>query len=284
VDLVPPSAVTNDTRLVLVNAIYFLGDWQQPFEKEATSPAPFHAARGRTHDVPTMHRSATLRLAKGAGWKALELPYKGGQLSMLVLLPDAVDGLAAFERGLTAETLDAVLRGLASVRVAVALPKFEVNPQEPIALADMLKAMGTNAAFDRRRADFTGMANPRDPADRLFLAEVFHKAFVKVDEKGTEAAAATAAVMARVSGMPMAPPESSRPTHPFLFLIRDNASGLVLFVAASPIPRLSRPRFHRAVVPTDPGLHGPRPFAQADDARAAAVSLEPVGRVSGGRP
>jgi serpin B len=230
VDLVPPSAVTTDTRLVLVNAIYFLGDWQQPFEKESTSSAPFHAARGATRDVPTMHRSATLRLARGAGWKALELPYKGGQLSMLVLLPDAVDGLAAFERALTAETLEAVDRSLASVRVAVALPKFEVNPRESIALADMLREMGMKAAFDRRRADFTGIANPRDPGERLFLAEVFHKAFVKVDEKGTEAAAATAAVMARVSGMPMAPPEEFKADHPFLFLIRDNASGLVLFL------------------------------------------------------
>lgn len=230
VDLVPPSAVTTDTRLVLVNAIYFLGDWQQPFEKESTSKAPFHAAPGATRDVPTMHRSATLRLAKGAGFKALEIPYKGGQLSMLVLLPDAVDGLAAFERGLTAETLETVDRGLASVRVAVALPRFEVNPKESIALAEQLKAMGMNAAFDRRRADFTGIANPRDPGERLFLAEVFHKAFVKVDEKGTEAAAATAVMAVRMSSMPMPPPEEFKADHPFLFLIRDNASGLVLFL------------------------------------------------------
>jgi serpin B len=230
VDLVPANAITPDTRLVLVNAIYFLGDWQQPFEKESTSPAPFHLAGGATRDVPTMRRSASLRLARGAGWKALELPYKGGQLSMLVLLPDAVNGLAALEHGLTAETLDEIDRSLASVRVAVALPRFEVNPAESIALADQLKAMGVAAAFDRRRADFTGIANPRDPAERLYLAEVFHKAFVKADEKGTEAAAATAAVMARVSGMPMAPPEEFKADHPFLFLIRDNASGLVLFL------------------------------------------------------
>jgi serpin B len=230
VDLVPPSAITRDTRLVLVNAIYFLGDWQQPFEKESTSPAPFHMPRGATRDVPTMRRSASLRLARGPGWKALELPYKGGQLSMLVLLPDAVNGLAAFERDLTADTLAEVDRSLASVRVAVALPRFEVNPRESIALADQLKAMGMAAAFDRRRADFTGIANPRDPTERLYLAEVFHKAFVKADEKGTEAAAATAAVMARVSGMPMAPPEEFKADHPFLFLIRDNASGLVLFL------------------------------------------------------
>jgi len=177
-----------------------------------------------------MRGTGALRLARGPGWKALELPYKGGQISMLVLLPDAVDGLAAFERGLSVGRIEKIDRDLAAVRVAVALPRFEVNPKESIALADQLKAMGMTAAFDRRQADFTGIANPRDPADRLYLAEVFHKAFVKADEKGTEAAAATAAVMARASSMPIEPPEEFKADHPFLFLIRAQASGLVLFL------------------------------------------------------
>jgi serpin B len=228
-DLVPPGGLDRDTRLVLVNAIYFLGDWAEPFAKEATRPAAFHTTRAERKDVPTMHRMGRFPFAAKDGVKALELPYRGGAMSMLLVLPDPLDGLDALERSLTAQKLDELVAALAPERVSVALPKFEVNPAQSLALADTLRALGMVRAFDPRQADFTGMAKPADPADRLFLARVFHKAFVRVDEKGTEAAAATAAGMALTSA-PASPPREFRADHPFLFAIRDTASGLVLFL------------------------------------------------------
>jgi serpin B len=230
VDLLPGGSVKRDTRLVLVNAVYFLGEWQEPFEKEATRPAPFHLTSADRKDVPTMHRTGAVRHARRSGLAALELPYKGGDLSMLVLLPDAVNGLAGVEAALTAAQLDRIVKALAPTRAVVALPRFEVNPATPLALGESLLAMGMPLAFDRRRADFTGMANPMDPEDRLYISAVFHKAFVKTDEKGTEAAAATAVVMFRATGIPVPPPVVFKADHPFLFLIRDHASGAVLFM------------------------------------------------------
>jgi serpin B len=230
-DLVPPEGVTRETRLVLVNALYFLGDWQDPFTKEGTSPALFHVTARQERLVPTMHGGGTHRLARRSGLLALELPYKGEQMSMLVLLPEATDGLPALERSLDAAGLDSIVQSLAPTRVAIALPKFEVDPQEPLSLGDALVALGMRDAFDRRKADFTGIANPPDPADRLFISRVFHKAFVKVDEKGTEAAAATGVSMMRVgSAMVRDEPVRFTADHPFLFFIRDHATGLVIFM------------------------------------------------------
>jgi serpin B len=238
-NLVPPSGVSADTRLVLVNAIYFLGDWQQPFLAETTRPAAFHAASAATKDVPTMNQLGVFRLAAAPGLRILELPYKGGALSMLVALPDAVDGLAVVEKGLSAQALTAWTSPLKLQRVRVALPKFTIDPAESLSLGDTLAAMGMPLAFDRERADFTGIANPADPADRLSIARVFHKAFVKVDEKGTEAAAATAVSMQRAgSAAPTERPVEFRADHPFLFLIRDNATGLVIFLGRVADPSL----------------------------------------------
>jgi serpin B len=228
-DLVPSNGVNRETRLVLVNAIYFLGDWMEPFRKESTVPRPFSLSAAVKKDVPTMHRADGLRFAARDGLKALELPYKGGNMSMLLLLPDAVDGLAALESSLNVERVDAIVASLSPVRVSVALPKFELEPPAALPLGAVLAGMGMADAFSPAMADFTGIANPPDPRDRLFLSEVFHKAFVKVDEKGTEAAAATAVVMERAAAMPEKLVEF-RADHPFLFLIRDNATGLILFM------------------------------------------------------
>jgi serpin B len=178
-----------------------------------------------------MHAAEHFRFAQKEGWKALELPYKGGQMSMLLVLPDTVDGVSALESSLTAPGLDAIVKALAPTRVIISLPKFEVNPPGSIPLRDFLVKMGMPVAFDRQRADFTGIANPPRPDDRLVIGEVFHKAFVKVDEKGTEAAAATSVVMMR-AGAAFRPeqPVEFKADHPFLFFIRDQASGMVLFM------------------------------------------------------
>jgi serine protease inhibitor len=229
-NLVPPGGLTPDTRLVLVNAIYFLGDWAEPFKKEATRPVPFHLSPSAKTDVPTMHQTGTFAWTRGDRFQALELPYEGGVFTMLVLLPDAVDGLPALENELSAETLERIERALAPTEVVLALPKFEVNPTASIPLSRLLMSLGMRTAFDRKRSDFTGIANPPDPDDQLFIEELFHKAFVKTDEKGTEAAAATAVVMATRAALPMREPVSFKADHPFLFQIRDRTSGLVLFM------------------------------------------------------
>jgi serpin B len=167
----------------------------------------------------------------GKGHKAVSLPYKGAQLSMLVVMPEAVDGLGGLESSLTVDGLDAIVKALAPREVALALPKLEVNPAASMPLADLLKAAGMASAFDPAKADFLAMANPKDPRDRLCIGNVFHKAFVKVDEKGTEAAAATSVQMLRVGSMvPPKPPEPFEVDRPFLFFIRDEATGLVIFM------------------------------------------------------
>jgi serpin B len=147
-----------------------------------------------------------------------------------------VDGIGALESGLTAPRLEAIVKALAPAQVSVALPKFELNPAS-IALREELTALGMGVAFDRAQADFTGIANPPDPRERLAIGNVFHKAFVRVDEKGTEAAAATAVVML-AEGAAMARPVPFKADHPFLFFIRHNASGLVIFMGRVADPSL----------------------------------------------
>lgn len=230
-DLIPQDGIEADTRLVLVNAIYFLGDWAIPFDREDTRPAPFHLTASETKAVPTMHREGGFRIAQRDGVTALDIPYKGSELSMVFLIPDEIEGLAAVEAALDTKKLDALLSSLTGELVLLALPKFEVNPGDSLSLGEDLKALGMRLAFDRDRAHFTGIADPPNPADRLVLAKVFHKAFVRVDEKGTEAAAATAVmgVMAGFGGGGGGP-RLVKVDRPFLFLIRDNASGLILFL------------------------------------------------------
>jgi serpin B len=229
-ELVPAGGVTDDTRLVLGNAIYFLGDWANAFEKEQTRSAPFSTSGTATKQVPTMHATETFAFATAPGVKILDLPYRGGTLAMTVVLPDAVDGLDAVTSKLTPAALDGWVGALRSTRVSVALPKLEIDPAAPLSLAPVLASLGMPLAFDARQADFTGLANPANPRDRLFVSAVFHKAFVKVDEKGTEAAAATGVVMARPTAVLVQPPlQSFQADHPFLFFIRDTRTNLILF-------------------------------------------------------
>lgn len=229
-ELIPAGALDSDTRLVLTNAIYFLGDWMAPFEGNATRPEAFQSAPGAAHNVPMMHKSEQFRFAATDGVKVLEMPYVGGDVVMTFVLPDAPAGLEAVEKRLSPATLDAWLGALTREQVVVSLPKFEIDPASSLSLGDMLKALGMPLAFDRDKADFTGIADPPSPADRLYISQVFHKAFVKLDEKGTEAAAATAVVMARSGAMPPVNPTEFKADHPFLFLLRHVPSGAILFM------------------------------------------------------
>lgn len=229
-DLIPKDAIKTDTRLVLVNAIYFLGDWATPFEKERTRPAAFFTTAKDKKDVPMMNAVGNYKGVAKDGLKVLELAYKGDSMSMLFVLPDKVDGLDAVEKSLDAKKLAELGKAVTSQHSSVSLPKFEVAPPS-IALSGELQALGMQDAFSRAKADFTGIANPANVEQRLFISEVFHKAFVKVDEKGTEAAAATAVIMAeRGAAAVIEPVFQFKADHPFLFFIRDNASGLILFM------------------------------------------------------
>lgn len=167
----------------------------------------------------------------------LELPYVGDELSMVIVLPSERDGLAAVEDGLTADRLEGWIAALAVRQVNVFLPRFRVDPPESVRLKDTLTAMGMPLAFTPA-ADFTAMSDPSDADERLYIDNVYHRAFVEVNEEGTEAAAATAVVMrARGGGGGPPDPPTFRADHPFLFLLRDRRSGAILFMGRVADPR-----------------------------------------------
>ncbi|MBM3321072.1 MAG: serpin family protein [Candidatus Eisenbacteria bacterium] len=219
-DLLPPGSVTRNTRLVLTNAIYFKGKWARQFDPKATTDQAFHRTGGEA-SVPMMYQKETFGYARGTDLSILEMKYVGEDLSMFVFLPDSIDGLADLEAGLTFEALEAGIAAVRDQKVIVYLPRFEFTVD--FELNAVLAAMGMPSAFNPETADFSGMDGTRD----LFIHGVFHKAFVKTNEEGTEAAAATGVVMG-VTSAPNYP--IFRADHPFLFLIRDNVTGAVLFM------------------------------------------------------
>jgi serpin B len=219
-DLLPEGSLEPSTALVLTNAIYFNASWQFPFRPEATQDGPFRLLDGGEVTVPMMYQNVELRYVDGSGYQAIELPYTGGELSMLVILPDQ-GAFAGWAGGLDPALLNEVVSGLATRQVALTLPRFSFTSE--VALKEALQRLGMAQAFSDS-ADFRGMTGQRE----LFIDEVFHKAFVAVDEEGTEAAAATAVVMGRVS-MPL-DPIAMVVDSPFLFLIRDVATGTLLFL------------------------------------------------------
>lgn len=219
-DLIPEGAITPFTRLVLANAIYFNAAWLHPFEEENTIDAPFYLLDGSNIAVPTMRQSEFFGYAEGDGVQALELRYDGNEMSMVILLPGSGE-FAACEAGLDAATVESILGGLERTNINLSMPRFKY--ETTLGLTDTLKEMGMADAFSMS-ADFSGMDGTRD----LFITDVLHKAFVAVDEAGTEAAAATA-VIAGLKAMP-APPLDVKIDRPFIFLIRDIQTGTILFV------------------------------------------------------
>ncbi|MFZ4683582.1 MAG: serpin family protein [Terrimicrobiaceae bacterium] len=229
-NLVPEDALNDLTRLVLVNAIYLKAPWAEEFNQNATEPRPFHLAGGQSTKAPTMVRKDSFGYLKRDGYTAVTLPYTGGELQFLILLPDEPDGLPALERKLSASLL-AECATLKAQDVLLYLPKFKLEP--PLfQLSKTLQALGMKNAFDipQGSANFDGIA-PRRPNDYLYISDVFHKTFVEIDEKGTEAAAATAVVMMRAMAMPVEKkPVEVRVDRPFLFAIQHRASGACLFL------------------------------------------------------
>lgn len=227
-DLIAPGILSADTRLVLVNAIYFLADWATPFNRDRTRDAAFNVTPTAPKNVPTMQQAGTFRTAKSGKAAVLELPYQG-DTAMWIVLPDAANGLQAVEAALSAKQMAAWNRDLKAQELDVRLPKFEVNPTAALMLNPALQKLGITDAFNEKRANFAGIAAPTDATKRLYISSVVHKAFVKVDEKGTEAAAATAVVMMTKGAMPL-PPKAFHVDRPFLFMIVDKKTGLLLFM------------------------------------------------------
>ena len=220
-DLIQKGVLDPATRLVLTDAIYFKGNWANQFKKKDTEDLPFNVAPGKSVSVPMMTQKQRFKYMENDSLQVLEMPYAGDDLSMIILLPREVDGLAGLEAELTVENLNAWMRRLVKREVQVFLPKFEMTSQ--FSLGETLASMGMPDAFSMS-ADFSGM----DGTTMLYISAVVHKAFVAVDEEGTEAAAATAVVM-RLKAMPR-PPLVFRADHPFVFMICDNRLGSILFL------------------------------------------------------
>jgi serpin B len=224
--------------LVLVNAIWFKGDWQSQFKKDATKNEPFWTSGTEKTDVPLMRQTEKYKYLAADGTQILELPYVGEKVSMVAILPKEKDGLGKMEAGLTAAQMAKwlqVLDGQRGQKVEVYLPRFKVTYGTK-ELGNSFKAMGMELPFDTLKADFSGMNGVRPPDDKaLRISKIFHQAFVDVNEEGTEAAAATAVVMAH-GNSPPPPLPVFRADHPFIFLIRDKTNGNILFMG-----RLAKP-------------------------------------------
>ncbi|MHB1120652.1 MAG: serpin family protein [Bellilinea sp.] len=221
-DLIPANALNALTRLVLTNAIYFNAAWLNPFDEKATTEESFDLLDGSEVKVPMMRQTESFGYIKAEDYQAVELFYEGRQLSMVILLPDE-EQFADFEQSLDAAQLQSTLDQLAVQRLDLSMPKFKI--ESSFGLAATLAAMGMPDAFDVNKADFTGMTGKPD----LHITDVVHKAFVNVDEEGTEAAAATGVIMG-LKSMPTGEPIRVEVDHPFLFLIRDAETGAVLFM------------------------------------------------------
>jgi serpin B len=227
-DLIPEGVLNELTRLVITNAVYFKAAWLSPFDPANTKNGSFTLLDGTQADVPMMHQSSSMRAYVSQDVQAVELPYEGGTYSMVALMPTA-GNLDTFEQSLTAESLQDILNQLERASVTLSMPKFKFDAA--FALNDALEGMGMTDAFDPMKANFSRM----DGTTSLYISSALHKAFVDVNEKGTEAAAATAVAI----GLTSAPGQSYTITldRPFLFLIRDNATGTLLFVGRMADPR-----------------------------------------------
>jgi serpin B len=224
-DLLPQGAITADTRLVLTNTIYFLGDWTKPFSSDDTISGIFHSSASQAVEIPMIRQRETFAYAETPDFQLLEMDYKGDDLSMLILLPQTADGLDEIAAGLTMDEIEDAIDQLAMTEVMVTFPKYGTTSE--FSLKDALRDLGMPTAFSDL-ADFSGIADVP-----LLISDVVHKAYLNVNEKGTEAGAATGVIFEPTSAPPIFTAD-----HPFLFLIRDNVTESILFLGrvVSPLP------------------------------------------------
>ena len=223
-ELLPQGSIDNGTRLVLTNAIYFSAAWEEPFPVSGTADRPFYLSNEQSVSVPTLHQVHERGYGAGEGYRAAELPYDGGQLSMVVVVPD---DLATFEATLDATRINSIMDSLSTHLLDLTLPKFSFDA--PLGLKDVLYGLGMVDAFTAA-ADFSGIDGTRN----LVITDVLHKGFVAIDEKGTEAAAATAVIIGETSAPE---PATLVVDRPFMFFIRDIPTGAILFVGRVVDPR-----------------------------------------------
>lgn len=225
-DLIPPGVLDSLTRLVLANAIYLKAAWANKFPAGATDEMPFHLAPGSDRDetvpVPMMHLTSNLGYRRADGYQVVQLPYADAGLAMAIVLPDGP--LAPLLERLSGGGTRGLLGGVQSARVRLSMPRFRITAQ--FGLVPALQRLGVVCAFDRDDADFTGITT----AERLHVSHVLHKAYIDVDENGTEAAAATAVVVRTVAYRREPTPVTVTVDRPFLFAITDAATGLPLFL------------------------------------------------------
>jgi serpin B len=231
-DLIPPGTLDQQTRMVLTNAIYFKGKCLAPFLKSDTADADFFLAADRKAAVPMMNQTAHFPYLDGGDFQALQMPYRDGTLATVVLLPKKADGLAAFEKTLSAKAVAEVVGRLKGARVRVTVPKFRMT--SAFMLSKTLAVMGMPMAFQPGKADFGGANGGKEP---LWIAEVIRRAFVDVYEEGAEAAAATAIIKPPAALAPREEPRVFRADHPFVFLIRDLRSSCILFIGRLADPK-----------------------------------------------
>lgn len=221
-DLVPPDAIDPAlTRLILANAVYFKASWLHAFEKPNTGDGPFTLADGGEVDVPMMRRTNELPYTEGDGYQAIQLPYEGEKADMLVVLPEE-DGFGSIEKRLDAGFLERVRRDLQPRGVELTMPRFDFETD--LDLEERLRSMGMKVPFDEV-SDFSGITKE----EHLHISDALHKATVTVDEKGTEAAAATAVIMRVESGGPIVQAKMTL-DHPFIFAVVERETGTILFL------------------------------------------------------
>jgi serpin B len=223
-DIVPAGMPTPDTRMVLANAIHFKAAWREAFREGATADGPFEAAAGKSVTARFMKATESLAYAETDEAQVVEIPYLAGATSMVVVLPRKRDGLKALVAGLSGEAIDRWVAALARRKVALEFPKFTFTTF--LDLTRTLPDLGMKDAFDAAKADFSGIC----AGEPLFIGAVLHKAFVAVDEKGTEAAAATIVGMRAGAAPRPVEPTPFKADHPFLFLVRHAATGEILFL------------------------------------------------------
>lgn len=225
-EIVPPGAIDRDTRFVITNAIYFKSLWADDFDKAETQPRAFYAESGSSVQALTMCRTGDeVKYADALGVQAISMPYSGGQFSMIVLLPDREVNFWEFERTLSVEMIGHICSLMEPSRVRIYLPKF--RSETACDLSQALAKMGMPSAFDESSADFSGMTGRADTR----ISNVFHKTFIDVSEEGTEASAATAVIMMRISVLPGEDDITIfRADHPFIYIIKDEMNGTILFI------------------------------------------------------
>jgi serpin B len=232
-NILPAGSLHDLTRLVLADAIYFKGTWASPFEKAATSTDPFHLSADSQTDALLMHHVDNVRYTGNNDIQAVELPYRGDELSMVILLPSQIDALGQLERQLNPVFLARLFAQMKKQEVVIILPRFKL--ESGFNLNNTLAKMGMPDAFDWQKADFAGL----NGTNTLSISAVFHKAWCEVTEEATEAVAVTTPVAVEMSGPEEPPPTRPvfRADHPFIFLIRDTRSGSLLFVGRLADPR-----------------------------------------------